>query len=238
MSGNTVIYHHNIFDGATVASTNNYAYNLFDGVVSITDAITLAATTEYVQMDYGSSVACDYVAVTRFTDATGGDITLKVYCDTALVTTQTIGSSNQVYVFEFDSTSGQVWKVEWSDQSGGEIIGNLYLGQKTDFGAKNIDGGYTPPPYSPEDEIVNNITDGGFFISRYVRVGGYSFTIPLRLMPEDEAAWQAFMDKAEVDPFFVKTYNYTACAWLTEDPQYQYQQFLWRQADLTCEGIV
>jgi len=169
-----------------------------------------AAGTHTLILDYGSSVACDYMACAAH-DIFDNSGTIRLfYSDTGTSGPWTglfssITPADNTSIFKtFTSVSKRYYKIEIVDSGSASLIGMLSIGARTEL-PQGMTPGFMPPPYAYNDVINNTKSNTGAFTGRSLKLLGLKFAInmsPVITPAWMRSTWDVFIQHARTKPFF------------------------------------
>lgn len=181
-----------------------------DGNLSSTAGVASGAT-RIVVVDLGSSRTFDTIGLARHNFASVG-CTLNIYTGsstTASTTTllATVAPSND-YVQWIDvgnTVTDRYLYLYFSGQSSSAYFGDLMLGTLLSFGTGQPVG-FVDPVLANDDDIIGNLTRGGFVTGTTYRPRPKKFSISIRNQTATwfESNWQTIVDTLRRGPFFFR----------------------------------
>lgn len=166
----------------------------------------------YVQVDCGDDAAVNYLAIAAHNfNFTGADFELLGSDDVGFSSSTSIESfgpitqGSNVLCFKFNETSFRYYRLAYTGSSTPVRIGVIALGKRMEF-ERGFYGGFTPPKWNDESEVLNNKSEGGVFLGRSIL---RSSVRPISIQVEPvshqwvEDTWLPFKEHATLKPFFL-----------------------------------
>ena len=168
-----------------------------------------SGTSHQLDLDYGSAVSADCVALAFHNlDTLGATVTVHGSTDNfsaSDVTVHTVTLNGDAVCFEtFTTTSYRYWRINISLGAAGQpYIGAAFIGAKYAL-PHGLRIGYQSIYDNKQDVIVNNIGQNGNFIGRTLIKQGIQGEIKFEFMTATEMRgnYRTFIDHARTKPFF------------------------------------
>lgn len=202
-----ILAYNNLFESGTVAATeedpdylkeNAYDWKPFDWWKP-----TTAAATTYLTVDSGSAVAADYWAV--FAHANIDSVQLQESTDNFSSDITDVGSAvtptGSELIFRTFTQSTKRYRRLKIIHTSVFSLGIAAIGTRIDLPAP-LPPGFSP--FSRDNKILNSKSGSGNMLGRSVIRNGWKFELDMDLFSNAymRSTLQAFIDHAEVKPFF------------------------------------
>lgn len=182
--------------------------NVYDNLLSDWWQAT-AAGTEYVTIDYGSSIAVDSYAVSGH-DLSDNAGTIQVqYSTTGIWAGEEVDleaahtpADNEPFFRKVSSVSARYWRFKVVTTGSASFIGHLQLGTVLEL-QRGMRTGMLQPKYADNSKLLTNTTDSGVFTGRSVISKGVRFTITQTMVTTAWVAsnWTSLANHMQVKPF-------------------------------------
>lgn len=190
----TIGYDNLLLQGTVTANGSNgaNAYDWFQDSVW-----TTAAATGTLESNIGSSVPCDYYAISTHNLYTRS-ATVKLQYWTGAAYSDVAGSSrtptsNDCLFVPFFSVSATKFQLVVTTDGTAATLGVVSFGKRLDL-AEGLQNGYTPPRFARRDDLYNNMSQNGKFIGRSLVSTGVTGDMNITNVDEE---WM----RINMDPF-------------------------------------
>lgn len=245
MANTPAFCYDNIFEQGTLSASSEAAGFPKENAVNwkTYDFWQPAAINNWIAVDAGSPVTCDYAAMFAHDSHTQGSIVSLQGADNAafssgLITPVSFSSltTSAPVVRTFATTAAKrYWRYYQVGGTAPTSIGVLAAGTRLDM-QRGMRTGFAPPLFARAPQLLPNRAIKGAFLGQAVRRQGVSFTASFNNLTPAwlRANWAAFQDHFERKPFFFTwdpgTYDDDAAfAWVNGTPGapvYQTPQYM------------
>jgi len=191
---------------------------IFDGLTHTSVIINTTSITQIITFDAGRLITPNFFAIQghNFRDLDITALQLRSHPDDGFGSPATVlmqitpgEIATGINFVETPENENQVQYLSvliqnatpFSDSNG--LLTNVSIGEKLEL-PNEIQPNYTPPPLAINADVKNNISMGGNFIGRSVRLEQYDFTIKQAHLTPDwvRANWLTLLDYIQEKPFF------------------------------------
>lgn len=182
-----IIGYENLLESGTVTNDGSDPANAYDWLTY--DVWTTGAASGYLEVDIGSSTACDYLAIAGHTiDEQTGDCKLQYWTGAAFADvpgsafTPSDGSPHMVV---FPSVSATKYKFVCSNLDAAAMLAVVSFGSRLEL-ERGAQAGFISPQFARSETILNAIAHSGATLGSSVIRKGVKGTLPLAHLSE---AW-------------------------------------------------
>lgn len=240
-----IIGYENLLESGTVTNDGSDPANAYDWLTY--DVWTTGAASGYLEVDIGSSTACDYLAIAGHTiDEQTGDCKLQYWTGAAFADvpgsafTPSDGSPHMVV---FPSVSATKYKFVCSNLDAAATLAVVSFGTRLEL-ERGAQAGFVAPTFGRQDRILNATAQGGQLLGRSLIRTGLAGKLSLAHLTESwvrihmddwithsrEKGWFLLWNEDALP-------NEVAYCWTTGTPRPSYEAPGMMTVDVAFEGL-